>query len=137
MEFKVTAPLLAALLLAGCASGPSAYERTMASPGAASAGKPGAPPPSVAAAGALDEEDQPVMIQHFSKAMESAPTGQTVTWTNPSGAAAQVSATRTFQKADGTYCREFSQTITEKGGAGSTTRGTACRLSDATWQIVG
>jgi surface antigen len=130
----VIAASAAAILVAGCAHEPTAIERKMAAPSAESGnGRQAAP--AIAAASALNDADQPTMIEHFNHAMESAPTGQPVTWTNPSGVTVQLSATRTFQQADGTYCREFTQTITS-GSQPNVARGTACRQSDATWQII-
>ncbi len=134
MTVKFIALSVAAILMAGCAHEPTAIERTMVSPGVG--GKAAEGIPAVAATSSLDDEDQAAMIQHFNHAMESAPTGQPVTWTNPSGIAVQLSATRTFQRADGTYCREFSQSLTS-GGQPNVAKGTACRQSDGTWQIVG
>ncbi len=70
--------------------------------------------------------------------METAPVGQAIGWTTPSGDyQVQVTATRTYQKSDNTYCREFTQSVAESKEQPSTTHGTACRQSDGTWQIVG
>ena len=137
MKAELAASIALTLLLAGCASKPSAVEQAMMSPSAQAAPGGKAPViPSIAAASELDEADQTTMIQHFNRAMESAPTGQAVTWTNPSsGTSVQLSATRTFQQSDGTYCREFSQSIKSKGEP-STTKGVACRQSDGSWQII-
>jgi surface antigen len=133
----LVAPLVTVLLLAGCASKPSPLEQALVSPTAQGAGGTPAIIPTVAAASAFDDPDQAAMIQHFNRAMESAPTGQAVTWTNPSsGTMIQLSVTRTFQRADDTYCREFTQSIMNKDQP-STTKGTACRQSDGTWQIIG
>ncbi len=136
MKGKLMASLIVAVTLAGCASEPSAIEQAMVSPAKQSTGGKGSVIPSVAAASGFDDADQAAMIQHFNRAMESAPTGQAVSWTSPSsGTNVQVSATRTFQQADGTYCREFTQSIMNKDQP-STTKGTACRQSDGSWQII-
>ena len=42
---------------------------------------------------------------------------------------------RTVQQADGTYCREFQQTVTV-GGRTEEAYGTACRQPDGSWKIV-
>ncbi len=74
------------------------------------------------------------MTEHFAKAMDNGMIGQVVTWTNPSGGTVvRVSPTRTFQQENSTYCREFTQSIGDKDPA---IRGTACRGSDGSWQIV-
>jgi surface antigen len=107
----------------------------MVSPGAATAGRPAEAIPAVAATSSFDDADQASMIEHFNHVMESAPGGQPITWTNPSGTTVQLLLTRTYQKPDNTYCREFTQTITS-GGDPSVTKGTACRESEQSWQII-
>jgi surface antigen len=122
MKFGFVAPFVAMALLAGCASDPA--------PGH------GAPPivPTVAATKSFDDVDQVFMTEHFAKAMDNTMIGQTAAWTNPSsGTQVRVSPTRTFQREDSTYCREFTQAIGDKDPA---IRGTACRQSDGSWQIV-
>jgi surface antigen len=135
MTVKPVASLILLILIGGCASEPSAIERTMVSSKAGSASRPASQIPAVAATAGFDDAAQAAMIQHFNRAMESAPTGQPVTWSNPDGTTVQLSPTRTFQQADGTYCREFSQSIAS-GGQSNVARGTACRQSDGAWQIV-
>ena len=121
MKFGFVAPFVGMALLAGCASDPA--------PGR------GAPiVPSVAATKSLDDVDQAFMTEHFNHAMESTMTGQSSSWTNPSsGTQVRVSPTRTFQQENSTYCRDFTQSIGDKDPA---IRGTACRGSDGSWQIV-
>ena len=123
MKVGFVAPFIGMAMLAGCASEPG--------PGR------GAPiVPSVAATKSFDDVDQAFMSEHFSRAMESTMTGQSSTWTNPSsGTEVRVSPIRTFQREDSTYCREFTQAIGDKDQPA--TRGTACRGSDGSWQIVG
>jgi surface antigen len=125
MKFRFVAPLLGMVFLTACGGG-------------SGSGHGSAPAiPSVAATKSLDDVDQAFMAEHFNKAMESTLTGQSSSWTNPSsGYQVQVAPTRTFQQADSTYCREFTQSITS-GNQPATTRGTACRQSDGSWQIVG
>ena len=112
-------------ILAGCASGPSS------SPGK----------PVVAAAAAtqsLNDADKAFVAEKFNQAMETSLSGQTTSWTTPSGDyQVQLTPAKAYQKADDTYCREFTQAIGESKQAPSTTHGTACRQSDGTWQIVG
>jgi surface antigen len=124
MKFRFVAPFVGMAILAGCASDPA--------PGAGR----GAPiVPTVAATQSFDDVDQAFMTEHFAKAMDNTMIGQTATWTNPSsGTVVRVSPTRTFQQENSTYCREFTQAIGDKDPA---VRGTACRQSDGSWQIVG
>lgn len=69
-------------------------------------------------------------------ALEYQRTGTTASWENPdSGHAGTVTPTRTYQRTDGRYCREFTQTITVNGEI-EEAAGTACRQPDGTWQIV-
>jgi surface antigen len=117
--------LASLVFLAGCASGSSA-----------TGGK--APTPASAATQSLSDADKSFTADKFNHAMESALSGQTSSWTTPSGDyQVQVTPTRMFQKADNTYCREFTQSIQEGHEAPSSSHGTACRQSDGTWQIVG
>jgi surface antigen len=124
MKLRFVAPFVGIALLAGCGG----------NPGSGGPGHNAPVIPTVAAAKALDEADQPFMTEHFAKAMDNGMIGQVVTWTNPSsGTVVRVSPTRTFQREDSTYCREFTQAIGDKEPA---VRGTACRQSDGSWQIV-
>jgi surface antigen len=67
----------------------------------------------------LDRADQLAMIQATERSLESGPTGQVSSWQNPdSGHSGTVTPLRTYQIAQGSYCREFQQSITV-GGADS------------------
>ena len=84
----------------------------------------------------LDSRDRDMQARAASQAFETAPSGKTVAWQNPdSGHAGTVTPTRTYQTAQGTYCREFTQTITIDGKK-ENSHGTACREPDGTWRIV-
>jgi surface antigen len=112
-------------ILAGCASGPSSNPAK----------------PVIAAAVAtqsLNDADKAFVAEKFNQAMESSLSGQTTSWTTPSGDyQVQLTPAKAYQKADDTYCREFTQAIGEPKEVPTTSRGTACRQSDGTWQIVG
>ena len=144
MDLKLVAPLVvASLLLGGCQSGRSSG--MMARPiGGVGGGVPTAPPSGALPGGlvggpaghALDDSDLAYMSQQTSKALETAPTNQTSSWVNPeSKSPASVTPTRTYQQPDGTYCREFSQSITIKGQEQKVS-GTACRQSDGSWRAT-
>ena len=84
----------------------------------------------------LDAADRMHAGRAAQTGLESAPTGQTTAWSNPdSGHSGSVTPTRTYQAADGGYCREFTQTVTV-AGADHTGYGKACRQPDGAWQIV-
>ena len=84
----------------------------------------------------LDRADQVAMQQSVQQSLETAPMGTTSTWQNPdSGNSGTITPSNTFQRADGTYCREFSQTISV-GGRNEDAYGTACRQPDGSWKIV-
>ena len=69
-------------------------------------------------------------------AFETQRTGTSSSWVNPdTGHQGSVTPTRTYQQADGTYCREFDQTVTVDGQLEQAS-GTACRQPDGTWKIV-
>lgn len=84
----------------------------------------------------LDRADKAYMSSTTQATLEHSQTGSTSTWQNPdSGHSGSVTPTRTYQRADGRYCREFQQTVTI-GGKQEKAYGTACRQPDGTWQIV-
>ena len=79
----------------------------------------------------MDETDR----LKANQALETAPTGHGVSWTNPdSGAQYTVTPTKTYETASGP-CREYS-TEAIIGGKRETVYGTACRQPDGTWQTV-
>ena len=127
MKLGFVAPVVWIALLAGCAS----------DPGPSGPGR-GAPViASVAATKEFDDVDQAFMTEHFAKAMDNTMIGQTASWTTPSGGTlVRVSPSRTFQREDSTYCRDFTQSVGDNKDQ-ATTHGTACRQSDGSWQIVG
>ena len=85
----------------------------------------------------LDERDRKLQAEAASRALEGAPTGTSVPWRNPdSGHAGTVTPTRTYQTAQGGYCREFQQTVTIDGKQ-ERSYGTACRQPDGSWRIQG
>ena len=84
----------------------------------------------------LDRADKVAMGQSVQQSLETAPMGTTSSWQNPdSGNSGTVTPANTFQRSDGTYCREFSQTISV-GGRTEEAYGTACRQPDGSWKIV-
>lgn len=84
----------------------------------------------------LDRADRMEMAQTTNSTLETYPTGSQGEWRNPdSGHYGTVTPTRTYQRADGTYCREFQQTV-YVGGQMEEAYGTACRQPDGTWRIV-
>ena len=84
----------------------------------------------------LDRADRLAMARTSQQTLESTPSGSTSKWRNPdSGNYGTFTPTRTFQRNDGKYCREYQQTVTV-GGDTKEAHGTACRQPDGTWQIV-
>lgn len=70
------------------------------------------------------------------EALEKNKTGQTSTWVNPdSGHQVKVTPTKTYQVAEGEYCREYQSEVTV-GGKKEQAYGTACRQPDGSWKIV-
>lgn len=83
----------------------------------------------------LDARDKEMAAQAAQKAFADSKTGQPTVWNNPdTGNSGTVTPTRTYQLANGTYCREYKQTITV-GGEQQQAYGTACRQPDGTWKI--
>ena len=84
----------------------------------------------------LDRADRLAMQKTTQQTLETAKVGATSTWKNPdSGNQGTVTPKKTYRKADGTYCREFQQTITV-GGRTEEAYGTACRQPDGSWKLV-
>lgn len=84
----------------------------------------------------LDRADMKYYDQTSQYAMENNKSGVTSNWKNPdSGNYGTITPSRTYQTAQGNYCREYSQTIVV-GGKKEQAYGTACRQDDGTWKIV-
>ena len=84
----------------------------------------------------LDRADRMYMQKTTQQSLEAVPSGSTSSWRNPnSGNSGTVTPQRTYQKAEGTYCREFQQTASV-GGRTEEAYGTACRHPDGTWKVV-
>lgn len=84
----------------------------------------------------LDQRDRQLQAKAAHRAFETTPAGTAVPWTNPdNGHAGTVTPTRTYQTADGTYCREYQQTVTI-GGKEERSYGKACRQPDGSWKIA-
>ena len=83
----------------------------------------------------LDARDKRMASEAAQRAFEQNRAGQSTAWKNPdSGNSGSVTPTRTYQLANGQYCREYNQTIMI-GGQQHQAYGTACRQPDGTWQI--
>ena len=83
----------------------------------------------------LDERDKRMAAQAAQQAFESNPSGQAAAWRNPdTGNSGSITPTRTYQIANGQYCRQYKQTITI-GGQPEQTSGTACGQPDGTWRV--
>ena len=73
---------------------------------------------------------------HTHQAMETARTGQNVTWTNPdTGAEYSVTPTRTYQRESGQYCRDY-KSWGWIDGYEEELNGTVCRARDGSWRKV-
>lgn len=85
----------------------------------------------------LDKADQAYARRTTHHALESTPAGTMTTWHNPdSGHSGTITPTKTYQRGEGEYCREFQQTVTV-GGKTEQAYGTACRQPDGSWKMVG
>ena len=84
----------------------------------------------------LDKADLAYMHQTQQQAFETAPSGTSTAWQNPdSGNSGAIVPQPAVQQTDGTYCREFQQTVTV-GGNTETAYGQACRQPDGQWKII-
>lgn len=83
----------------------------------------------------LDRADRAAVERTSNTALENNRTGQQATWSNPdSGASGTVTPVKTYQTAQGQYCREYQQTVSV-GGKTESAYGTACRQPDGSWKI--
>ncbi|MDE0206069.1 MAG: RT0821/Lpp0805 family surface protein [Candidatus Tectomicrobia bacterium] len=83
----------------------------------------------------LDRADLAAMNQTQQQALESAPSGAEKTWHNPdSGNSGSIVVQPAVQLADGTYCRDFQQTVTADGRT-ETANGRGCRQQDGGWEV--
>lgn len=72
--------------------------------------------------------------REFGHALESNPTGNTSSWTNPdTNDSYSVTPTQTYSQGD-QPCREFTMKANVNGKP-DTVRGTACRQPDGTWKV--
>lgn len=84
----------------------------------------------------LDKADRIAMQNTTQRALETAPSGQTVSWRNPdSGHSGTVTPEPAVQTDSGQYCREYQQTVTIDGRS-EQAYGRACRQPDGSWKIV-
>ncbi len=83
----------------------------------------------------LDKADQ-LYAQQAAQQAQDGQLGQTITWNNPdSGHSGTVTPVRDGYNSDGSYCREYQQTVTI-GGKTEEAYGTACQQPDGSWKIV-
>lgn len=154
MRNRLVVTVLALGLLGGCANGTGPKETFGTLGGAALGGLAGAQfghgSGQVAAAAlgvvvggiignqigqSLDKADRMYAERAVQQAY-TAPVGQAITWNNPeSGNSGTVVVNRDGTAADGSYCREYQQTITV-GGKREQGYGTACRQRDGSWKVV-
>ncbi len=84
----------------------------------------------------LDNADAAMANKTAQRAFENNQPGQPLPWRNPqSGNSGTITPQAYYQTADGTYCREFQQTIIV-GGQSQNAYGKACRQPDGSWKIV-
>jgi surface antigen len=83
----------------------------------------------------LDQADLQYAHQSTQSALAQTPSGQQVAWRNPDTGNYGTITPRPAYPSNGTYCREFQQTITV-GGQTQDAFGTACRQPDGSWKIV-
>ena len=83
----------------------------------------------------LDKADLAYMNQTQQQTLESVPSGTEKTWHNPdSGNSGSIIARPAVQLADGTYCRDFQQTVTADGKTESA-NGRGCRQPNGEWTV--
>src|SRR6516165_8994424 len=75
----------------------------------------------------LDARDKRMAAEAAAQAFEKNRVGQTSVWNNPdSGNSGSITPTKTYQLANGQYCRQYEQTINIAGQPPQQAYGTAC-----------
>jgi surface antigen len=88
------------------------------------------------AGGYVGRSMDPVDQGCVSRALEHAPTSQTVAWKNPdTNASYWVTPTRTYENGEGLPCREYVTTALIDGKR-ERVKGRACRQPDGTWKVA-
>eukprot|EP00752_Nemacystus_decipiens_P001106 g1106.t1 len=83
----------------------------------------------------MDDVSRMKMERTTQATLEHVQDDSTSTWSNPNrNVQGTVTPVETYQRADGSYCREFQQTVTI-GGQTEEAYGTACRQPDGSWRI--
>lgn len=83
----------------------------------------------------LDRADRLAMAHAQHEALEYGQSGSVSTWENPdTGNSGEYVPHPAVRQENGTFCREFQQTITV-GGKMESAYGTACRQPDGTWKL--
>jgi len=84
----------------------------------------------------LDCQDQQYHSQTAHEAFEYQPAGRPASWKNPdSGHSGSITPVKTWQRDNGQYCRDYTQSIVVDGRI-EEAKGTACRDDNGSWQIV-
>lgn len=84
----------------------------------------------------MDENDRLRAERTTQEALETYPSGQTATWSNPdTGYGGAVTPQPPYQNSGGEVCREYEQQIFIDGRT-ETAVGVACRNPDGTWRVV-
>jgi len=84
----------------------------------------------------LDQTDQLMMERNAQQSLEYDRTYESSEWSNPdSGHYGSMTPTRTYQTAEGRYCREYTQKVTVAGEE-QEAYGVACRQPDGSWEII-
>ncbi|KAJ6644815.1 Zinc import ATP-binding protein ZnuC [Pseudolycoriella hygida] len=82
----------------------------------------------------MDDYDKQLLQQSSHRALENAPSGQSIEWRNPdSGHYGYVTPVNTFKNNYGEYCREYTQVVVI-GGNRQKAYGKACRQPDGQWK---
>lgn len=83
----------------------------------------------------LDDNDKMKATNAAAHALEKNRARQAAVWSNPdTGNHGEIRPTKTYQLADGRYCRRYEQSIWVDGKK-ETSSGTACRQADGSWKI--
>ena len=84
----------------------------------------------------MDKVDKTYATKAAQSSFEHSKNGTSTTWNNPNtGNYGSTTPIKTYQVANGRYCREY-QTEVTVGGKTERAYGTACRQADGSWELM-
>lgn len=92
--------------------------------------------PAFGQAREADLDDLGILLPTINDALETARSGQPVTWSNPkTGNRGEIEVLRTFYRADDIPCRDYKRLTERADNSARLVQGTGCRIEDGFWKL--